>query len=373
YRWFLFRYSPLRDEQGRITRWYLAGTDIEDRKQAEQRLHNENVALREEIAKASMFEEILGTSAPLQSVLSRISKVAPTDSSVLITGETGTGKELVARAIHKRSQRSSRPFVSVNCAAIPRDLIASELFGHEKGAFTGATQRRLGRFELAEGGTIFLDEIGELPAETQIALLRVLQEREFERVGGTVSIQANVRVIAATNRDLPAAIARSIFRSDLFYRLNVFPIEVPSLRERREDIPLLVEYFIDRYARKAGKSFQAVNKKSLDLLQSYSWPGNIRELQNVIERSVIVCESDDFSVDESWLSRRPSESGPQVKFQFPEDLAAHEKEMIESALRETKGRVFGPSGAAVKLGMPGTTLDSKIKSLKIDKNHFKIL
>jgi formate hydrogenlyase transcriptional activator len=327
--------------------------------------------LREEIDKASMFEQIVGTSAPLQMVLARISKVAATDSSVLVTGETGTGKELVARAIHRRSQRSSRAFVSVNCAAVPRDLIASELFGHEKGAFTGATQRRLGRFELAEGGTIFLDEIGELPAETQIALLRVLQEREFERVGGAGSMRTNVRVIAATNRDLEAGIAEGMFRSDLFYRLNVFPIEVPPLRERRQDIPVLVEYFIDRYARKAGKSFQTVNKKSLDLLKSYSWPGNIRELQNVIERSVIVCETETFSVDESWLSRRPSATEPKVQFEFFEKLASQEKEMIEAALRETKGRVFGPSGAAAKLGMPGTTLDSKIKSLKINKNRFK--
>jgi PAS domain S-box-containing protein len=371
YRWFLFRWNPIRDDQGRLTRWYVAGTDIEDRKQTEQRLRDENVALREEIDKASMFEQIVGTSAPLQMVLARISKVAPTDSSVLITGETGTGKELVARAIHRRSQRSSRAFVSVNCAAIPRDLIASELFGHEKGAFTGATQRRLGRFELAEGGTIFLDEIGELPAETQIALLRVLQEHEFERVGGAGSMRTNVRVIAATNRDLEAGIAAGVFRSDLFYRLNVFPIEVPPLRERRQDIPVLVEYFIDRYARKAGKSFQTVNKKSLDLLQSYSWPGNIRELQNVIERSVIVCETETFSVDESWLSRRPSATEPKVQFEFSEKLASQEKEMIEAALRETKGRVFGPSGAAAKLGMPGTTLDSKIKSLKISKNRFK--
>jgi len=220
YRWFLFRYSPLRDEKGRLRRWYVAGTDIEDRKQAEQRLRNENVALREEIDRASMFEEIVGTSPALRAVLSGVSKVAPTDSTVLITGETGTGKELIARAIHKRSKRSSRAFVSVNCAAIPRDLIASELFGHEKGAFTGAIQRRLGRFELAEGGTIFLDEIGELPAETQIALLRVLQEREFERVGGTVPIRSDVRVIAATNRDLQASIAEGRFRSDLFYRLS---------------------------------------------------------------------------------------------------------------------------------------------------------
>jgi formate hydrogenlyase transcriptional activator len=371
YHWFLFRWNPIRDDQGRVTRWYVAGTDIEERKQTEQRLQNENVALREEIDKASMFEQIVGTSAPLQMVLARISKVAPTDSSVLITGETGTGKELVARAIHRRSQRSSRAFVSVNCAAVPRDLIASELFGHEKGAFTGATQRRLGRFELAEGGTIFLDEIGELPAETQIALLRVLQEHEFERVGGAGSMRTNVRVIAATNRDLEAGIAAGVFRSDLFYRLNVFPIEVPPLRERRQDIPVLVEYFIDRYARKAGKSFQTVNKKSLDLLQSYSWPGNIRELQNVIERSVIVCETETFSVDESWLSRRPSATEPKMQFYFSEKLAAQEKEMIEAALRETKGRVFGPSGAAAKLGMPGTTLDSKIKALKISKNRFK--
>ena len=294
YLWFLFRYNPLRDEQGRVVRWYVAGTDIEDRKQAEERLEHENVVLREEIDKASMFEEIVGTSPPLQAVLSRVSKVARTDSTVLITGETGTGKELVARAIHRRSGRSSRAFVSVNCAAIPRDLIASELFGHEKGAFTGAAQRRLGRFELAGGGTIFLDEVGELPAETQIALLRVLQEHEFERVGGIRSIQTDIRIIAATNRDLQAAIAAGSFRGDLFYRLSVFPIEIPPLRDRREDIPMLVEYFIDRFARKAGKSIRGLNKKTLDLLQSYAWPGNIRELQNVIERSVIVCESENF-------------------------------------------------------------------------------
>jgi formate hydrogenlyase transcriptional activator len=372
YRWFLFRYSPIRDEQGHLRRWYVVGTDIEDRKQAEQRLQNENVALREEIDKASMFEQIVGTSPPLRKVLSRVSKVAPTDSSVLITGETGTGKELVARAIHKRSRRSSRPFVSVNCAAIPHELIASELFGHEKGAFTGATQRRLGRFELAEGGTIFLDEVGELPAETQIALLRVLQEREFERVGGTGSIRSDVRVIAATNRDVEAAIAAGTFRSDLFYRLNVFPIEMPSLRERREDIPLLVEYFIDRFARQAGKSFQAVNKKSLELLQAYPWPGNIRELQNVIERSVIVCETENFSVDGSWLSRPPPAYDAKSEIEFSQRLATQEKEMIEAALRQSGGRVFGPLGAAAKLGMPRSTLESKIRSLKIDKTRFKI-
>ena len=318
-----------------------------------------------------MFEEIVGTSKPLKAVLSRIAKVAPSDSTVLITGETGTGKELVARAVHKRSERSSRAFVSVNCAAIPRDLIASELFGHEKGAFTGATQRRLGRFELAEGGTIFLDEIGELPAETQIALLRVLQEHEFERVGGTGSIRANVRVIAATNRNLQAAIAGGTFRSDLFYRLNVFPIEVPPLRERREDIPVLVEYFIDRYATKAGKGIHGINKKSLELLQSYPWPGNVRELQNVIERSVIVCDTENFSVDESWLSRQPLATEPNRDPGLLKRLPSQEKAIIEAALHETGGRVSGPSGAAAKLGIHRSTLDSKIRSLKINAHRFK--
>jgi transcriptional regulator with GAF, ATPase, and Fis domain len=305
-------------------------------------------------------------------VLSRISKVAPTDSSVLITGETGSGKELVARAIHRRSRRSSRAFVSVNCAAIPRDLIASELFGHEKGAFTGATQRRLGRFELAEGGTIFLDEVGELPPGTQIALLRVLQEHEFERVGGTGSIRTNVRVIAATNRDLEVAIAAATFRNDLFYRLNVFPIEIPPLRERKEDIPLLVGYFIERYARKEGKSFQAVSKKSLELLQSYPWPGNIRELQNVIERSSIVSSGDIFSVDESWLSKESSQPPTRVQLSQPmEDESRGEREIIEAALAESKGRVYGPLGAAAKLGIPRSTLESRIKALKIPKKRFK--
>jgi len=371
YRWFLIRYTPTLDEQGRPARWYAAATDIEDRKHAEQRLQDENVALREEIDRASMFEEIVGISPALHAVLSRVSRVAPTDSTVLITGETGTGKELVARAIHRRSHRSSRAFVSVNCAAIPRDLIASELFGHEKGAFTGATQRRLGRFELAEGGTIFLDEVGELPAETQIALLRVLQEHEFGRVGGTGSIRTNVRVIAATNRDLEAAIAAGTFRSDLFYRLNVFPIEVPPLRERQEDIPVLVDYFIDRYARKAGKSIRGVNQKSLELLLSYPWPGNIRELQNVIERSVIVCDTANFSVDESWLSRQPRATGTKSQLEIAQKLASQEKEMIEAVLSESGGRVFGPSGAAAKLRMPRSTLESKIRSLKIDKKRFK--
>jgi PAS domain S-box-containing protein len=370
YRWFLFRHNPVLDEEGRIARWFVTATDIEDRKQEEEGIRKENIALREEIAKTSMFEEIVGTSPPLQAVLSDVAKVAPTDSTVLITGETGTGKELIARAIHKRSKRSNRAFVSVNCAAIPQSLIASELFGHEKGAFTGAVQRRLGRFELAEGGTIFLDEIGELPAETQIALLRVLQEHEFERVGGSQSIKADVRVIVATNRDLQAAIGASTFRSDLFYRLNVFPIEMPPLRVRKEDIPLLVEYSIDRFARKAGKKMRRVNKRTLELLQSYTWPGNIRELQNVIERSVIVCETEDFTVDESWLVQKDVQT-PAPSQPLSNDVDFDVRAIIEAALTETRGRVSGPSGAAARLGIPASTLESKIKALKISKVRFK--
>ncbi len=331
-------------------------------------LYGENLALRDKVDRVSTFEEVVGASAALRAVLSRVSKVSPTDSTVLLTGETGTGKEVIAHAIHKRSRRSSRAFVSVNCAAIPGSLIASELFGHERGAFTGALQRRLGRFERAEAGTLFLDEVGELPAETQVMLLRVLQEREFERVGGNQPIRANVRVIAASNRDLEAAIAAGTFRSDLFYRLNVFPIEIPPLRARREDIPLLVEYFIDHFARKAGKSFRGINKKTLDLLLSYAWPGNVRELQNVVERSVVVCDAENFSVDESWISRQLLAKSPG---ELPGKLAAHEKEMIEAALRESGGRVFGPFGAAAKLGVHRSTLESKIVSLKIDKYRFK--
>ena len=370
-RWFLYRYNPLRDEHGQITRWYVAGTDIDDRKRAEERLQQENVALRQEIGRASMFEEIVGASQPLKAVLSQIDKVAPTDSTVLITGETGTGKELIARAVHKRSERSEHAFISVNCAAFAPTLISSELFGHEKGAFTGAMQRRVGRFELADGGTIFLDEVGELPPDTQVALLRVLQEREFERVGGTQSIKVDVRVISATNRDLNAAVANGSFRSDLFYRLQVFPIEIPPLRERREDIPLLVEYFIDRYARKSGKTIRHVNKKTLQLLQSYPWPGNIRELQNVIERSVILCESDVFSIDESWLHLPLPETESKRHVELPRRLEVQEKNIIEEALKASRGRVFGPTGAAAKLGIPRSTLESKIKSLKIDKNRFR--
>jgi len=324
---------------------------VGDAKQSQRRFKNEDVAVRKEVDETAMDDEIIGTSSALQKVLSLVSKVAPTDATVMVTGETGTGKELVARAIHRRGQRSSRAFISVNCAALPGDLIASELFGHEKGSFTGAFQRRLGRFELAEGGTIFLDEVGELPVETQIALLRVLQEHQFERVGGTRSIQTNVRLIAATNRNLQTAIAAGDFRSDLFYRLNVFPIEMPALRERPEDIPALVDYLIDRFARRLGKNIRGVDSKTLELFQSYPWPGNIRELQNVIERSVIVCETENFSVDETWLSRQPLGTESKSQSELCQKFAAQEKEMIVAALSESGGQVFGPSGAAAKLGM----------------------
>src|SRR6266498_2396956 len=372
FRYFLFRLTPLKDEGGHITRWYGTATDIEDRKRAEEEIRKENIALREEIVKTSMFEEIVGNSPALQQVLNRVAKVAPTDSTVLITGETGTGKELIARAIHKTSKRSDRAFVSVNCAAIPQSLIASELFGHEKGAFTGATGRRLGRFELAEGGTIFLDEVGELPPETQVALLRVLQEHEFERVGGNRSIKTNVRVIVATNRDLQAAIAAGTFRSDLFYRLSVFPIELPSLRQRREDIPMLVQYFIDRCARELGKNIRSVSEQTLGLFQSYAWPGNISELRNVIVFFNVAAATETFSVDESWLSRQPLPAQPTGKLELRQRLADQERETIEAALTESRGRVFGPAGAAASLGIARSTLESKIKTLKIDKNRFKI-
>jgi formate hydrogenlyase transcriptional activator len=374
YRWFLSRFNPLRDDEGRIIRWYSTGIDIEDRKQAEERVQKENVALREEIDHSSMFEEIVGSSQALRKVLAQAARVAPMDSTVLILGETGTGKELIARAIHKRSKRSGRAFVRVDCAAIPASLIASELFGHEKGAFTGALQRHLGRFELANGGTIFLDEIGELPTETQSALLRVLQEREFERVGGSQPISVDVRVLAATNRDLKAAVAGGTFREDLFYRLNVFPIQVPPLRQRADDISPLVEYLIDRYAKKAGKKIRKIEKKTLELFQTYKWPGNVRELQNVVERAVILCDDDTFSVDETWLIQesprepRPLSAPPTRLLRLDED---QEREMIEAALAESKGRVAGPFGAAGKLGIPRQTLESKIASLGINKNRFK--
>jgi PAS domain S-box-containing protein len=365
YRWYLLRYNPFRDEQGRLVRWYATGTDIEDRKIAEQHLQNENVALREEIDRFSMFEEIIGSCEPMRQVLKQVTKVAPSDSTVLILGETGTGKELIARALHRRSNRAARAFVRVNCAAIPQSLIASELFGHEKGAFTGALQRRVGRFESADGGTLFLDEVGDLPMETQIVLLRVLQEREFERVGSSHPISVDVRLIAATNRDLTAAVAAGTFRRDLFYRLNVVPILIPPLRERAADIPLLVEYFVGRYAKAAGKTIRHIGRQTLEQLVAYDWPGNIRELQNVVERAVILSETDTFFVDESWLKLESAESRePRERILT---LSDREVETIEAALADCHGRISGPSGAAAKLGIPRTTLESKIKRFGLSK------
>src|SRR5258705_7091534 len=331
------------------------GKAFEEIKRLKDRLHDENVVLREQIDQAFMFEEIVGSSPALKTVLSSIVKVAPTNSTVLITGETGTGKELIGRAIHKGSQRAGQAFITANCAAIPSSLIASELFGHEKGAFTGALQRHQGRFELAHSGTIFLDEIGELPAETQIALLRVLQERQFERVGGTRVIPTDVRIIAATNRDLSAAIAAGTFRADLFYRLNVFPIEVPPLRHRKEDIPMLLEYFVKRYAEKAGKQINKIDRNTMELCQTYPWPGNIRELQNIIERSVILCSGETFWIDEALLSNRGALRA-KSSGRLSDSLESREKEIIEAALAESKGRVAGPNGAAARLGIPRSTL-----------------
>ena len=380
----LHRKFPLRDESGNVVQWFGSSVDIEDRKRDEDalrrrtaelqrlkdQLYKENLALKDEINEASMFEEIVGSSDALRRVLVQVSKVAPTESTVLITGETGTGKELVARAIHKRSDRGARAFVAVSCAAIAPSLVTSELFGYERGAFTGALQRHLGRFELADGGTIFLDEVGELPPETQIALLRVLQERTFERVGGTHSIPANVRVVAATNRDLEKAVADGGFRQDLYYRLNVFPLYMPPLRNRVEDIPMLVEYFTHRYAVKVGKKIARVEKTALTLLKEYRWPGNVRELQNVIERAVILCESDTLVVDETWLQQPPSKESV-VTRGLGRLNASEEKAMIESALAGARGRVSGPKGAAARLGVARSTLESRIRALRINKNTFK--
>jgi formate hydrogenlyase transcriptional activator len=362
--WLEHDFNPLSHESDKIALCRVMGTHIDGQEKTEEQLRNENLILREEIDRTSMFEEIVGSSKPIGQLLRQVEKVAPTDSTVLILGETGTGKELIARALHRRSKRANRAFVKVNCAAIPQSLIASELFGHEKGAFTGALQRRVGRFEAANGGTLFLDEVGELPMETQIALLRVLQEKEFERVGSNHSVSVDVRVIAATNRDLRASVPAGSFRADLFYRLNVFPIAVPSLRERAEDIPLLVEYFVARYSKESGKSIRHIGKQTLEHLRRYHWPGNIRELQNVVERAVILSEADTFVVDKSWLEWESAESSSKLGLSALDD---REVKMIEAALAETHGRISGPTGAAAKLGIPRQTLESKIRRLGIDK------
>jgi formate hydrogenlyase transcriptional activator len=362
YRWFRITYSPLRDIQNRIVRWYTTGMDIHETRLASARLQNENLALREDLTRESMFEEIVGSSVEMQKVLAHVNRVAPLDSTVLILGETGTGKELIARAVHAHSPRSAKAFIRVNCAAIPPSLIASELFGHEKGAFTGALHKRMGRFEAADGGTLFLDEVGDLPAETQVALLRVLQEREFERVGSNHPIAVDVRVVAATNRNLLKSVSQGSFRQDLFYRLNVFPIQLPSLRERPGDIPLLLQYFIDRYARKAGKRFSSVSDQTLKLFTSYEWPGNIRELQNVIERGVVLCDGDVFAIDESWLRNRGTEMGSPIALEAA--VAEREATLIKTALAESGGRI---SKAATRLQIPRQTLASKMKSLGIER------
>ena len=330
----------------------------------------ETVALQFEKDASAKLEGIVGSSRAISDVLSRVSKVAPTESTVLLLGETGTGKELIARAIHQSSARSAQAFVAVNCAAIPGPLIASELFGHERGAFTGALQRRLGRFELAHGGTLFLDEIGELPVEVQIMLLRVLQEREFERVGGAQSIRANVRLIAATNRNLKEETATGRFRSDLYFRLNVFEIELPPLRARKRDIPLLTEYFVHRLAARFGKTIKNISRQTLQTFESYTWPGNVRELQNVVERSLIVCDSETFSVDENWVATEFSDCRNSIE-PLSEKLAADEKSLIEAALSDAGGQVAGSFGAAASLGLAASTLESKIRALKINKHKFK--
>jgi formate hydrogenlyase transcriptional activator len=336
-----------------------------------QALHPSQISgVREVLHATHRFEGIIGHSAALTSVLTQLERVAPTDTTVLIQGETGTGKELLARALHTLSTRRPHPFVTLNCAAIPPGLLESELFGHEKGAFTGALTQRLGRFELANMGTLFLDEIGDLPLELQPKFLRVLQEQEFERLGSSRTRRSNVRVVAATHRDLLAKVQQRTFREDLYYRLNIFPLTVPPLCERRDDIPVLVRHFVQQYAYQMHKRIAHIPAEVMARLVHYDWPGNIRELQNVVERAIILCASDTFGVEESWLQRdaplRAGPAGPLVAAR-----AEHERALIETALAECRGRVSGPAGAAVKLGLPRQTLASKIKALGIPLQRFK--
>src|SRR2546427_7713623 len=343
---------------------------FEEIRALKEQLQAENRILQDEIVQRSIFEEIVGSSQSLRNVLAAIDRVAPTDSTVLITGQTGTGKELIAHAIHRRSPRSGRALVKVNCAALPAELIASGPVRHGKGPFTGALQQRIGRFETAHGGTIFLDEIGELTPEMQIALLRVLQEKEFERVGGNRTIHSDVRVITATNRDLQREVAEGRFRSDLYYRLNVFPIRAPSLKERSDDIPILVDYFISRFATRMGKRIRQVDRATLETMQRYSWPGNIRELQNVIERGVILADSEGFRLEPGTLPE-PGQGKPAAPRPESSDTREQQKARIEEVLKETRGRLAGPDGAAARLGIPASTLESRIKTLKINKHLFR--
>jgi PAS domain S-box-containing protein len=378
YRWFRSRAIPIAQAEGAGPRWFGVSTDIEDSKRAEatlraaleevqllkDRLETENVYLQEQIETAHKFEAVVGRSAALRRVLAQAEQVAPGDTTVLITGETGTGKELLARAIHELSSRRDGPLVTVNCGAISPGLVESELFGHEKGAFTGAVGRKIGRFELAQGGTLFLDEIGDLPLDLQVKLLRVLQEGEIERVGGTRPIAVDVRVIAATHRNLEQLVAEGRFRADLYYRLNVFPIHTPALRDRREDVPELVRYFVRKYAAKLGKRIDSVPKSVLDALSSYAWPGNIRELANVIERSVILSRGPTLEVGE-WLASRPGHAGRGGPEPAGEALEEVERRHILHVLAQTNWRVSGPAGAAVRLGLKPTTLEARMKKLGI--------
>jgi formate hydrogenlyase transcriptional activator len=325
----------------------------------------------EEIPARAGFPGIVGQSRALRDVLEQVEMVAASDSTVLLLGETGTGKELIARAIHDRSRRRSKTFVKVNCAAIPSGLLESELFGHERGAFTGAFTHQIGRLELADQGSLFLDEIGDIPLEVQPKLLRVLQEREYERLGSTQTKQVNVRVVAATHRDLQTMILEGQFRSDLYYRLNVFPIVIPSLRERPEDIPVLVRHFARQFAQRMKKDIDAISAETMEALTRYSWPGNIRELQNVIERSVVMHERGRLTVKKSWLCGECLRSEPPAGSSFCKSSMG-ERETIGAALAETRGRVSGPSGAAARLGIPPSTLESRIRSMNINKYQFKM-
>ena len=339
--------------------------DITDRvlmEQEQTRLTAQNVYLREELKSVHNFEEIIGQSSALTSALSKVEKVAPTDSTVLIQGETGTGKELIARAIHSRSSRSDKPLIKVNCAAIPSGLVESELFGHERGAFTGAIAKRIGRFELANGGTIFLDEIGELPADAQAKLLRILQEREFERVGGTALIKADVRVIVATNRDLLKGVKDKTYREDLYYRLNVFPIELPPLRNRAGDIPQLVHFLVSKFAMRVGKRIENVSRTAMERLLSYPWPGNVRELENVLERAVILSNSPTLEIEPEMLALPSHDVVADDKASTLEQV---EREHIARALKQTDGVINGERGAAKVLGLHPNTLRSRMKKLNI--------
>ncbi|HXR75526.1 MAG TPA: sigma 54-interacting transcriptional regulator [Bryobacteraceae bacterium] len=337
----------------------------EEIRRLRDQLEAENISLREQLGQAPWFEELVGASVPLLRVRDRVEQVAVTDATVLITGETGTGKELIARAIHRRSARAHGPLVKVNCAAIPETLLASELFGHERGAFTGAIDRRKGRFEQAHGGTLFLDEIGELTPSTQVMLLRVLQEREFERLGGSQTLQTDVRLIAATNRDLGEDVRGGRFRGDLYYRLNVFPVHMPALRERTGDIPALVAHFASKHGERFGKKISRIDRRSIHALQSCAWPGNVRELENAIERAVILSERGTLTVDRDSLASAPAQAN------IGDRLRSQERETIETALQETAGRVSGVNGAARRLGMAASTLEFRIKRLGIDKFRYR--